>query len=90
MNCVTVFLVQSLYVCLLGWQSQNVRDGRYVASAATSTVLGFCGLFITSVIARAAIIEADLMVILSFILAGPSAITFSIWSHKKWNAKRNA
>ena len=54
-----VFLCQLPYVFLLGIQSRNVRDSQYLGAAMVSTVLGMMGLFMTSDIARSAIVGGD-------------------------------
>lgn len=78
-----VFLIQLVYVFLLGFQSRNVRDGQYTAAAMTSFLLGCCGLYLTTMIARAAITEGDRLVQIAYVIAGPVGICLAMHLHDR-------
>jgi len=87
MTAVLVFVAQMIYVGLLGLQSRNVQHGNYVAAAMTSTLLGISGLTITTILARAAILEGGWPVWIAFVASGPcgicSAMKFDSWRRGK-------
>ena len=76
-----VFLSQFVTVWLLGFQSLNVRDGKYLWAAVTSFLLGITGFYTISQISIAK--EMFTSIWFAYILAGPIAITSSMWCHKK-------
>lgn len=83
LNALFVFAAQFVYIFLLGIQSRNVRDSQVVAAATTSMLLGICGLYLTSIIARAAMSGGDPLVAASYIAAGPCGICVAIYLHDK-------
>jgi len=81
-DVITVFVAQYFMVLLLGIQSLNVRDGHYALAAITSTLLGVCGFYITSIIGDA---KGQVLSILwwSFVIAGPCGIVTAMAIHPK-------
>lgn len=86
MTAVLVFICQYFYICLLGLQSRNVQHANYVGAAVVSTMLGIFGLTITTILARAAIVEGGWPVWVSFVLAGPCGICSAIRFDKWWRS----
>lgn len=82
-----VFLCQLAYVFLLGFQSRNVRDGQFLWAAATSGILGAGGLFMTSIIARSAMLGGDIWLAIAYIAAGPCGICLAMHSHDKLSGR---
>jgi len=82
-----IFLVQYLTILLLGVQSLNVRDGRYLCAAITSLFLGIAGWFVTGVVATAYKTN-DIGVFLCFITAGPCGIMSSMLLYEKCLGKQ--
>lgn len=72
-----VFCVQFVYVLLLGLQSMNVNHNRRLMAAATSSMLGTFGFYITATIAahRGATFSP---VWWSYVAAGPAGIVTSM------------
>ncbi len=87
MSAAFVFLAQLFYIFLLGIQSRNVRDGQMLAAATTSALLGMCGLYMTSAIARAAVNGGDWVLAVSYIAAGPFGICLAIYLHDRYSGK---
>jgi hypothetical protein len=84
MSAALVFIAQLFYIFLLGIQSRNVRDGQMVAAAVTSGMLGVCGLYMTSEIAKAATSgEGAVTLAIAYVAAGPCGICLAIWLHDK-------
>jgi len=83
MDTLIVFLSQFSCVYLLGIQSLNVRDSRYVGAAITSTLLGISGFTSTSIIGGKEIEDLWTVLGLSFVVAGPLAITLAMHTHSK-------
>lgn len=80
MEAALVFAVQYVYILLLGLQSLNVNQGRYIAAAATSALLGVGGFYITSVIGAAKNMELS-MLWWCFVAAGPAGIVTAMRIH---------
>jgi hypothetical protein len=80
---IAVFFCQMFYVFLLGIQSRNVRDGQYLSAAITSCTLGAAGLFMTSAIARSAMIGGSAWLAISYIAAGPCGICLAMKFHDR-------
>ena len=81
-EALTIWLAQYAMICLLGLQSINVNRGRYMASALTSLLLGFCGYFVTGIIASVYQSGEFGLVFWAFITAGPCGIVTSIWLNR--------
>ena len=84
------FSGQFLFVFLLGLQSGNVADRKYLAAAVTSTALGLCELSVLLSVVRSTLIDGgDWLTWLAFVAAGPMAICTSIkvrgWLHPRMN-----
>lgn len=75
-----VFGAQYCYVLLLGLQSLNVQQRRYLAAAVCSFLLGVGGFYVTSVVgsSRGLTFEA---VWWGFTLSGPAGITTAMLIH---------
>ncbi len=87
MTALTVFACQYAYILCLGFQTQNVVGKHYTAAMGNSLALGMMGLFLTSTIARQAVLGHDWKVITAFLLAGPAGIATAIWLHPKLRRK---
>lgn len=83
MTALAVFGVQFVYIFLLGIQSRNVRDSQYFAAAITSGLLGCSGIWLTSHIARLAVVEGSPVDLLAYISAGPVAICLAMFIHNR-------
>lgn len=83
MECVLVFTAQFFAVFLLGIQSLNVRDGRYIAAAITSFLLGVFGFVSTSIVGSKEVVDIVTSSGLSFLFAGPIGIVSAMASHNK-------
>ena len=77
-----VFVVQLIYIGLLGAQSLNVNNYRYVGAFATSLMLGALGFHLTSVVAehRGAV---GSLVWFAYIMGGPCGIVLSMILHPR-------
>lgn len=88
-EAIAVFVVQLLYVFLLGMQSRNVNNNQMWAAMTTSAILGVFGLFMASVIARAAVAGGDYRVYAAYVISGPCGIALAMYTHNRmWNAKK--
>lgn len=87
-DAVSVFVAQFVMVFALGYQSQCVRDGDYLAACVVSLVLGLCGLVITPVIADRDLLLRQPETLAAFLFSGPPAICFSIFIHKRTRSKK--
>lgn len=84
-DATVVFIAQYCYVLLLGLQSLNVRDQRYVSAAITSFLLGVGGFFITSIVGAAKGLELSILW-WCFVLSGPCGIVTAMRIHP-WMSK---
>lgn len=76
-----VFISQFILILLMGLQSLNIRDGRYIPAAITSFLIGVFGYYIT---AQIAIVQDMFTTVWWFyVIAGPLGIVTSIWLHPK-------
>jgi uncharacterized membrane protein YuzA (DUF378 family) len=73
-----IFIAQYISILLLGIQSLNVRDSKYLSSAITSLLLGVFGWHTTGIVAQAYGQGMDSVVFWAFILAGPCGIVSSM------------
>lgn len=69
-------------VFALGFQSQNVNQGHYVAAFVTSFVIGAGHLLLYRLMP-----EANASEIAAFMLGGPFGITASMAVHRRWMQK---
>lgn len=81
MDVIYIFIAQFSFVYVLGIQSLNVRDGHYLGAAASSLLIGVSGFTVTSTIGGLNLADIGSPVGLSFLLAGPMAITAAMRSH---------
>lgn len=77
-----VFVVQAVYVVLLGLQSLNVNGGHRVLAAATSFALGVSGFYVTSVVGSAKGGEGSFLW-WCFVLSGPVGILAAMSLHPR-------
>lgn len=85
-EAVLVFFAQYAYVLLLGLQSLNVHQRRYVGAAVTSMLLGVGGFFVTSIVGSSKGMTFS-SVWWGFVFAGPAGITTAIAIHP-WLVRR--
>lgn len=69
-----------IIVFLLGLQSINVNNRRYVASAITSIGIGSCTLLQLRLVPK---MEMNLLQDFCYLAGGPLGIMFSIWFYKE-------
>lgn len=81
-----VFVAQYAYVLLLGLQSLNVHQRRFIGAAVTSLLLGVGGFFVTSVVGSSKGLTLS-VVWWGFVLAGPAGITTAMAIHP-WLVRR--
>jgi hypothetical protein len=72
-DALLVFAAQYLYVLLMGLQSLNVNQRRYVWAAVTSFLLGALGFLTTSIVGAAKGMELTLLW-WCFVVSGPVGI----------------
>jgi len=82
MNEASIFLAQYLTVLLLGLQSINVVERRYLLSGITSIALGVCTFHLTAVIGSAQTTPGTALWI-AFVFAGPPGIWSSMFLQPK-------
>jgi hypothetical protein len=86
-EAIAVFFCQLGYVFLLGFQSRNVRDGQFLFAACTSGLLGAFGLFMTSAIARSAMLGGSHWLTVAYVAAGPCGVCLAMAFHDKLSAR---
>ncbi len=79
MEAVSVFFATFITVFALGFQSRNVNTHQYKAAALTSFVIGGTHLVLYRVLP-----DANVWTMAAFLIAGPLAITASMYAHNKW------
>lgn len=72
-------------VFALGFQSQNVNQGHYVAAFMTSFAIGGGHLLLYRLMP-----EANTSEIVAYLMGGPFGITASMYVHRRWMARRPA
>ena len=87
LEAIAVFFCQLGYVFLLGFQSRNVRDGQFLFAACTSGLLGAFGLFMTSAIARSAMLGGSQWLTVAYVAAGPCGVCLAMAFHDKLSAR---
>ena len=89
-DALLVFVAQYAYVLLLGLQSLNVNQRRYVAAAVVSFLLGIGGFFVTSIIGAARALTFTALW-WGFCLSGPAGIVTAMrippWMVSKFSRK---
>jgi len=83
-----VFAAQFCLVGLLGLQSQHIRDGKKLHAAITSALLGVAGWTITGVVSSAYTQGMLSVVFFAFLIAGPIAISLSIYAHEHFHKEK--
>jgi hypothetical protein len=78
---IKIFIAQFSMIWLLGLQSINVNRGHKLIAALTSFALGIVGFYVTGTVASAYHEGMMSPMFISFILAGPCGILFSMYSH---------
>lgn len=90
MTAATVFIVQALYVFLIGLQSRFVHHGNYALAACNSGLLGLAGLYLTTHLARAAVLDGGLAVQVAYVAGGPPAIVAAMLLHSAcWKGRHD-
>lgn len=82
-----IFLIQFIYVLLLGLQSRIVNWGGKQMAMLVSACLGTFGLLANEAIATNVIHGADWRFRCAYILAGPLAIASAMFLHDKFGSK---
>lgn len=77
-----VLLSQFVMILLLGLQSLNVNQRRYLAAAITSLLLGVIGFYLTGTVAEAHKDGAFTLTWWAYISGGPAGIVASMWLHQ--------
>jgi len=87
MTALSIFAATFVTVFALGFQSLNVNNGHYGAAAFTSLVIGVSHLVLYKILP-----DGDAVTCVAFLIAGPLAITSSMWAHGHYRAflKRRA
>ena len=83
MNELLLFASCFFSVFALGFQSQNVNQGHYMAAAITSFAIGGGHLALYRLMPSAGLSE-----IVAFLLGGPLGITASMLAHRKYMKNR--
>lgn len=82
MTALVIFASTFVLVFALGFQSLNVNNGHYKAAFLTSFAIGVSNLALFKTVP-----QADVFEIAAYLIAGPFAITASMWAHDKWRNK---
>ena len=85
MTVLIIFVSTFATVFALGFQSLNVNNGHYYAAAVTSFVIGASHLVLYKILP-----DGDLLTCAAFLVAGPLAITSSMWAHGHYRAWHNS
>lgn len=83
-----IFTAQFVCVFLLGTQSQNIRDGKKLAAAVTSLLLGISGWLCTGIISQAYSQGMLSSVFAAFVISGPLAIVASMFVHEHFHKEK--
>lgn len=84
MTALLLFSATFVTVFAMGFQSQNVNGGHYIAAATTSLAIGTGNLAILKMIPD----TTDPLMIASYLLAGPLGILASMVAHRRTLGKR--
>ena len=79
-----IFVAQYLTIFLMGLQSLNVVQKKYVAAAITSCCLGVSGYLTTGIISQNYSQGILSWVFFGFLVAGPVGIVSSMLAHEKY------
>lgn len=82
-NAGLIFISTFVTVFALGFQSQNVNNGHYLAAAMTSFFIGGGNLFILRMVP-----DGDALATTAYLIAGPMAIVLSMWAHRATMGKK--
>lgn len=85
MNEFLLFASCFVSVFALGFQSQNVNQGHYVAAFMTSFAIGGGHLILYRLMP-----EANTSQIVAYLMGGPFGITASMVVHRRWMQRRPA
>lgn len=78
MTALLVFISTFATVFGLGFQSQNVNQGHYLAAAVTSLFIGGSSLVLYKVLP-----EADLLQSAAYLAGGVTGIVSAMWAHSR-------
>ncbi len=79
MTALLIFASTFALVFALGFQSQNVNNGHYKAEFLTSFAIGMSNLILFKTVPQAGAAEIS-----AYLIAGPLAITASMWAHERY------
>lgn len=82
MTALLIFTSTFILVFALGFQSQNVNKGHYKMAFLTSFAIGISNLVLFKTLPQSGWLEIG-----AYLIAGPFAITASMWAHRKWVKK---
>lgn len=85
MNEALIFASVVVSVFALGFQSQNVNQGHYVAAALTSFAIGGGSLALYKYMPDSSPTE-----IAAYLIGGPIGIVLSMWAHRRTLGRRRA
>lgn len=83
-DAIMVFVSTYIAVFALGFQSLNVNRGHYLAAFLTSFLIGG-----SHIVLYRELPEGDPASTLAYLLAGPIAITSSMWVHRRLMRRRD-
>lgn len=78
MSALVAFAATFIAVFALGFQSQNVNQGHYVAAALTSIAIG-----VSSILLYKVMPDSSLPEIIGYLLGGVTGITASMYVHRR-------
>lgn len=82
MTAILIFGSTFILVFALGFQSLNVNNGHYKMAFLTSFAIAASNLILFKTVPQANWVEVS-----AYLVAGPFAITASMWAHRKWVRK---
>lgn len=82
MSALLIFISTFVLVFALGFQSLNVNNGHYKAAFLTSFAIAASNLILFKTIP-----QADWLEICAYLVAGPLAITASMYAHERFMNK---
>lgn len=83
MTAIGIFFATFVTVFALGFQSRNVNTHDFTAAAITSLFIGGSHLVLYKVLP-----DGDSIACIAYLIAGPLAITASMWVHKHYMIRR--
>ena len=84
MTSIGIFLATFVTVFCLGFQSLNVNRGHYFSAMITSLAIGSSHIVLYKYLPDGSLADC-----LAYLMAGPLAITSSMWAHDRWMNKKS-